>query len=97
MIAAMQVLKCQRPWKSSRDALDRLVQLALHLRAPPATSSAGTGLPATAGSVRLRIAHHEAIHAAQKALMPSMPVSCQSRSRSGGAANKLYMRVASAP
>ena len=30
-------------------------------------------------------------------LMPATPSSCQSRSRSGGAANSAYMRVASAP
>ena len=33
----------------------------------------------------------------RKRLMPATPSSCQSRSRSGGAANSAYMRVESAP
>ena len=76
------------------DALDGLVQFALDFarfrrqrRCEHVSRRAGA----------LRIAGNESVDAAQEALMPSTPSSCQSSSRSGGVANNVYMRVASAP
>ncbi len=78
------------------DALDRLVQLALHLARRRRQRAVGARLPRRV--IGPRIASDEAIDAAdRKRLMPSTPASCQSRSWSGGPPNSVYMRVESAP
>ena len=67
MIAETQVLKCQRPWKSSVTRLMVWCKLALNRAGFAETTLRAQGF-ANRGSSRLCIAHNEAIHAPQKSL-----------------------------
>ena len=90
IIAAMQVLKCQRPLKSA--VILAMVWCSVRNSfASTAVSEPGPPFGVAAYFIVRRCT------LARKRLMPATPSSCHSRSRSGGAAKSAYMRVASAP
>ena len=97
IIAATQVLKCQRPSKSSVILAIVWCSLRSSFSCRRRSAPSFRVLRLRSATRHRRVLRHQPPYAGQKAAHAATPSSCQSRSRSGGAANSAYMRAASAP